>query len=53
MQSKKTALDVAVECKYWLVVELLMEADRVGLLPTILSSTLVGNCMARQNHLSE
>ena len=39
MQSKKTALDVAVECEHWLVVELLMQADQVGIILTILSST--------------
>ena len=39
MQSKKTALDVAVECEHWLVVELLMQADQVGIVLTILSST--------------
>ena len=39
MQSKKTALDVAVECEHWLVVELLMEADQVGVILTIWSST--------------
>jgi len=39
MQSKKTALDVAVECKHWLVVEMLMQADQVGILLTIVSST--------------
>ena len=34
MQSKKTALDVAVECEHWLVVELLMQADQVGVVLT-------------------
>ena len=39
MQSKKTALDVAVECEHWLVVELLMKADQVSVILTILNGT--------------